>query len=166
MKYPFLNLADVNEPYSAALKEAAARVIDSGRYVGGEENAAFEAELAKYTGTEYCVGVSNGLDALRLIFRAYIERGRLQPGDEVIVPRPQKIQHSTLNIQHSTFKKDESEHLENNSSDSHQHSDRYRYYARSNELHGIKTKTTAHLNMRRVVIFVLPRIPVMKGQSH
>lgn len=86
MKYPFLNLADVNEPYSAALKEAAARVIDSGRYVGGEENAAFEAELAKYTGTEYCVGVSNGLDALRLIFRAYIELGRLHPGDEVIVP--------------------------------------------------------------------------------
>ena len=68
--------------------------------------------------------------------------------------------------QHSTFKKNESEHLENNSSDSHQHTDRYRYYARSNELHGIKTKTTAHLNMRRVVIFVLPRIPVMKGQSH
>ena len=47
---------------------------------------------------------------------------------------------STLNIQHSTFKKDESEHLENNSSDSHQHTDRYRYYARSNELHGIKNK--------------------------
>ena len=62
-----------------------------------------------------------------------------------------------LNIQ-----KNESEHLENNSSDSHQHTDRYRYYARSNELHGIKTKTTAHLNMRRVVVFVLPRIPVIK----
>ena len=73
---------------------------------------------------------------------------------------------STFNTQHSTFKKDESEHLENNSSDSHQHTDRYRYYARSNELHGIKTKTTAHLNMRRAAIFVLPRIPVMKGQSH
>lgn len=86
MKYPFLNLADVNENYSDALKEAAARVIDSGRYVGGEENEDFEEELAKHTGTEYCVGVSNGLDALRLIFRAYIELGRLHTGDEVIVP--------------------------------------------------------------------------------
>lgn len=86
MKYPFLNLADVNEHYSDALKEAAARVIDSGRYVGGEENEDFEEELAKHTGTEYCVGVSNGLDALRLIFRAYIELGRLHTGDEVIVP--------------------------------------------------------------------------------
>ena len=45
-----------------------------------------------------------------------------------------------FNIQHSTFniQKNESEHLENDSADSHQHSDRYRYYARSNELHGIK----------------------------
>ena len=60
----------------------------------------------------------------------------------VLAPSPAypPTKNSTFNTQHSTFKKNESEHLENNSSDSHQHTDRYRYYARSNELHGIKTK--------------------------
>ena len=80
----------------------------------------------------------------------------------ILQTRPAYPPHKKFNIQHSTFKKNESEHLENNSSDSHQHSDRYRYYARSNELHGIKTKSTAHLYMRRAVVFVLPRIPVIK----
>ena len=58
----------------------------------------------------------------------------------VLAPSPAypPTKNSTLNIQHSTFKKNESEHLENDSADSHQHTDRYRYYARSNELHGIK----------------------------
>ena len=55
-----------------------------------------------------------------------------QPLAQPICP----TKNSTFNTQHSTFKKNEN--LENNSSDSHQHSDRYRYYARSNELHGIK----------------------------
>lgn len=86
MRYPFLDLGTVNAPFGAALKEAAARVIDSGRFVGGEEVSAFESELAAATGTRYAVGVSNGLDALRLIFKAYIELGRLHAGDEVIVP--------------------------------------------------------------------------------
>ena len=56
----------------------------------------------------------------------------------VLAPSPAYPPHKKFNTQHSTFKKDESEHLENNSADSHQHSDRYRYNARSNELHGIK----------------------------
>jgi len=86
IRYPFLDLGHVNAPYFAALKEAASRVIDSGRYVGGSENEAFENELAAYTGTEYAVGTSNGLDSLRLIFRGYIELGRISLGDEVIVP--------------------------------------------------------------------------------
>lgn len=85
-KFPFLNLGAINEVFKADLKAAAERVIDSGRYIGGEECTAFERELAVLTGTPYCVGVSNGLDALRLIFKAYIELGRLEPGDEVIVP--------------------------------------------------------------------------------
>ncbi|MDE6854457.1 MAG: DegT/DnrJ/EryC1/StrS family aminotransferase, partial [Muribaculaceae bacterium] len=84
--YPFLDLGTVNSPYSAALKEAARRVIDSGRYVGGAENEAFEAGLCELCHTPHAVGVSNGLDALRLIFRALIELGRLAPGDGVIVP--------------------------------------------------------------------------------
>ncbi len=86
LRYPFLNLGTVNYKFAPLLKDAAARVIDSGRYVGGSENESFEEELAVFTGTEYAVGVSNGLDALRLIFKAYIEIGRLAPGDEIIVP--------------------------------------------------------------------------------
>ena len=85
-KYPFLDLYKSNAPYAEALKEAAARVIDSGRYIGGEEVHSFESELAHYVGARYCIGVSNGLDAIRLIFRACIESGRLHPGDEVIYP--------------------------------------------------------------------------------
>ncbi len=85
-RYPFLDLADVNAPYVDELKEAAARVVASGRYVGGIECEAFERELASMTGTEYAIGVSNGLDALRLILRAYVEMGEMRLGDEVIVP--------------------------------------------------------------------------------
>lgn len=85
-KYPFLDLGLMTAPYRAQLHEAAARVIDSGRYVGGVENELFEKELAAITGTPYAVGVSNGLDAIRLIFRALIILGRLKEGDEVIVP--------------------------------------------------------------------------------
>lgn len=86
VRYPFLDLSKVTEPYKDELKAAAARVIDSGRYIGGAENETFERELALHTGTGYAVGVSNGLDALRLIFKACIELGRLAPGDAVIVP--------------------------------------------------------------------------------
>lgn len=86
MKYPFLNLQTLNAEYMPQLEEAALRVIRSGRYVGGSEVETFEKELATLTYTDFAVGVSNGLDALRLIFRAYIELGRLRPGDAVIVP--------------------------------------------------------------------------------
>ncbi|MDE6271489.1 MAG: DegT/DnrJ/EryC1/StrS family aminotransferase [Muribaculaceae bacterium] len=82
----FLNLAHSNAPYSEKLKEAAARIIDSGRFLNGPETEALEAEIAAVTGAEYCIAVSNGLDAIRLIFRAYMEQGRLTPGDEVIFP--------------------------------------------------------------------------------
>lgn len=84
LKYPFLDLRGDNEPYLDDLEEAARRVIRSGRYIGGEEVTSFEAELAAYVGAKHCVGVSNGLDAIRLIFRAYIELGKLREGDEVI----------------------------------------------------------------------------------
>ncbi len=84
--YPFLDLAVCNAPYISELRDAALSVIDSGRYIGGGEVAALERDLSAITGAPFAVGVSNGLDALRLIFRAYIELGRLRPGDEVIVP--------------------------------------------------------------------------------
>lgn len=86
MECPFLDLAEVNAPYIGEIKRATARVIDSGRYVGGPEVEAFESELAAIADVPHVVGVSNGLDALRLILRAYMELGRLKAGDEVIVP--------------------------------------------------------------------------------
>lgn len=83
---PFLSLKDIDAPIAAELKEAAHRVIDSGIYLHGENTHAFEAALASKCGVPFCVGVSNGLDALRLIFRALIETGRLAHGDGVLVP--------------------------------------------------------------------------------
>lgn len=85
-RYSFLNLAVDNAPYAQVLKEAVARVIDSGHYIGGPEVEAVETDIARITETRHAIGVSNGLDALRLILRAWIEMGRLAPGDEVIVP--------------------------------------------------------------------------------
>lgn len=86
MQVPFLSLHDVTAMYGEEIREAARRVMDSGWYLQGEENKCFEAEYAKYIGTDYCVGVANGLDALVLILRAYMELGILHEGDEVIVP--------------------------------------------------------------------------------
>lgn len=83
--YTFLDLETVNRPYMGAIKASVGRVVESGRYIGGPENEAFERELARASGTDFAVGVSNGLDALRLIFRAFIVTGRLHPGDEVLV---------------------------------------------------------------------------------
>lgn len=85
-RYPFLNLYDVNAPYFRELELAQLRVLRSGRYIGGDELENFENLLAAQTKVPYAVGVTNGLDALRLIFRAYIQLGNLKPGDEVIVP--------------------------------------------------------------------------------
>lgn len=85
-RYPFLDLATVNLPFMEEIRERVGRVITSGRYVGGEEVAVFEDSLARFSGSEYAVGVSNGLDALRLILRGYVAMGVMKPGDEVIVP--------------------------------------------------------------------------------
>lgn len=86
MQIPFLSLKDVTDKYSDEIHEAALRVIDSGWYLQGAENKKFEEDYANYIGTKHCVGVANGLDALILIFRAYIELGVMKRGDEVIVP--------------------------------------------------------------------------------
>lgn len=84
-KYTFLDLGIINAPYMADIEAAVGRVIASGRYVGGEECERFEELLKDYTGAAYAVGVSNGLDALRLILRAWVDRGDMSEGDEVIV---------------------------------------------------------------------------------
>ena len=82
----FLDLKGVTDKYSDELHEAVCRVVDSGWYLQGNENNRFEENYAKYIGSDYCVGVGNGLDALIWIYRAYIEMGVMKPGDEVIVP--------------------------------------------------------------------------------
>ena len=83
---PFLSLKDGNARYADELKAAAARVIDSGWYVLGNELVAFEHEFATYCGVRHALGVGNGLDALSLILRGYKELGVIEEGDEVIVP--------------------------------------------------------------------------------
>ena len=86
MQVPFLNLKDVTAMHAEEIHAAAKRVIDSGWYLQGKENEAFERHYAEYIGTKYCIGCANGLDALIWIWRAYIELGVMQPGDEVILP--------------------------------------------------------------------------------
>ena len=86
MNIPFLSLKDVTALHGAEINTAVTRVVNSGWYLQGEENKRFEEHYAKYIGTQYCIGCANGLDALIWIFRAYIEMGVMQPGDEVIVP--------------------------------------------------------------------------------
>ncbi len=82
----FLDLQKINAQYEQELKQAAAEVIDSGWYLLGEKLQCFETNLASYIGAKHVIGVANGLDALRLILKAYIEMGVMQEGDEVIVP--------------------------------------------------------------------------------
>lgn len=82
----YLDLQRLNAQHTAEINTAVQRVIESGWYLLGEEVSAFEDEYARYIDTTHCIACANGLDALTLIFRAYIEQGILQPGDEVIVP--------------------------------------------------------------------------------
>ncbi len=82
----FLDLKGITDLYADEIKQAVDSVIDSGWYLQGNANKQFEADYANYIGTNHCVGVANGLDALIWIYRAYIEMGVMQPGDEVLVP--------------------------------------------------------------------------------
>lgn len=82
----FLDLQKITHKYADEIHEAVNRVVDSGWYLQGKENDKFEKDYADYIGTKYAVGCANGLDALIWIFRAYMEMGVMQPGDEVIVP--------------------------------------------------------------------------------
>ena len=82
---PFLDLKAINQQHRQALIDAVTRVIDSGWYVLGQEVKTFEQEFASYCGTQHCVGMANGLDALVLTLRAWKELGKLKEGDEVIV---------------------------------------------------------------------------------
>ena len=82
----FLDLQKINAQYTNELKQAATDLIDSGWFLLGERVKRFEQEYSEYIGVRHTVACANGLDALRLILRAYIEMGVMQEGDEVIVP--------------------------------------------------------------------------------
>ena len=83
---PFLSLKDVTALHGAEINEAVCRVVNGGWYLQGKENEQFEKHYSEFIGSKYTIGCANGLDALIWIFRAYIEMGVMQPGDEVIVP--------------------------------------------------------------------------------
>ncbi|MBW8362816.1 MAG: DegT/DnrJ/EryC1/StrS family aminotransferase [Kaistella sp.] len=82
----FLDLQEINISHQAEIEERLLRTFRSGWYLLGNEVRTFEKNLATYTGAKYAIGVANGLDALRLILRAYLELGIMQKGDEIIVP--------------------------------------------------------------------------------
>lgn len=82
----FLDLKAINDNYEPELSQSIQRVLDSGWYLLGNEVKSFEKEYGEYIGTKHCIGVANGLDALRLILKAYIELGVMHEGDEIIVP--------------------------------------------------------------------------------
>ena len=82
----FLDLQQVTAMHSGEISSAVKRVVDSGRYLNGEENERFERNYSDYIGAKHTIGVANGLDALYLILKGYIVMGIMKPGDEVIVP--------------------------------------------------------------------------------
>ena len=86
MNVPFYSLDYVNRALGDALRESFSDVLDSKWFIRGSRCAAFEEAFAAYCGKKACVGVGNGLDALTLMLKASIQLGRLQQGDEVIVP--------------------------------------------------------------------------------
>ncbi|TRX24617.1 DegT/DnrJ/EryC1/StrS family aminotransferase [Flavobacterium franklandianum] len=82
----FLDLKKTNAPYETAFQDKLKLVLENGWYILGNEVAVFETNFASYCGTKHCIGVGNGFDALVLIFKGYIQLGKMQKGDEVIVP--------------------------------------------------------------------------------
>lgn len=82
----FLNLQKINHCYQKELQQALTEVVNSGWYLQGEAVKSFEQAFSQFIGTDHCVSCACGLDALYLIYRAYIELGVMQQGDEVLVP--------------------------------------------------------------------------------
>ena len=83
---PFLSLKDINQPRSEEILDVVKQVVESGWYLHGKFTKQFEHNYSNYTGVKHTIGVANGLDALRVILRAYMELGFITEGDEVIVP--------------------------------------------------------------------------------
>tara|TARA_R110002049_G_scaffold2814_3_gene22783 strand:+ start:888 stop:1991 length:1104 start_codon:yes stop_codon:yes gene_type:complete len=81
----FLDLKSINQRYENDLENTFRNFLNKGQYILGQQVLEFEKSFASYCGTNYCVGVSNGLDGLTLIFKAYLVLGKLKKGDHVIV---------------------------------------------------------------------------------
>lgn len=86
MEVPFLSLKELNASYNPEIEQRIQKILNDGWYLMGNELSQFEVDWATYCGTKHAIGVANGLDALVLIFEAYKELGKLNLGDEVIVP--------------------------------------------------------------------------------
>lgn len=82
----FLDLQKINLTHQDEIEKKLSHVFRSGWYLMGQELSAFESSFSRYIGTKHTIGVANGLDALRLILRGYIEMGIMQKGDEILVP--------------------------------------------------------------------------------
>ena len=82
----FLDIQKVTASFEPELSSAIDRVVKSGWFLLGEETSSFESEYAAFIGSRHCIGTANGLDALRIILKAYIEIGVMKEGDEIIVP--------------------------------------------------------------------------------
>ena len=78
----FLDLEKVNNRFRDEIDARIKTILDKGWYLQGEENEKFSKDFAAFCGTKYALGVANGLDALRLIVKAY----GFGAGDEIIVP--------------------------------------------------------------------------------
>jgi dTDP-4-amino-4,6-dideoxygalactose transaminase len=82
----FLDLQKINLKHQEEIEKKLSQVFRSGWYLMGQELSAFESRFSQYIGVKHTIGVANGLDALRLILRGYIELGIMNPGDEILVP--------------------------------------------------------------------------------
>lgn len=102
-KINFLDLKEINAQYREDIIKSIEAIFDSGRYILGDNKTSFEKNFAEYCGADFCIGVGNGLDALSLVLRSWIEIGLLSEGDEVIVPSNTFIA-SSLAISHNKLK--------------------------------------------------------------
>ncbi|WPO90728.1 DegT/DnrJ/EryC1/StrS family aminotransferase [Chryseobacterium sp. HR92] len=82
----FLDLQKINLKHQEEIEAKLSQVFRSGWFLMGQELSSFESNLSQYIGAKHAIGVANGLDALRLILRGYIEMGIMNRGDEILVP--------------------------------------------------------------------------------
>ena len=83
---PFFNITTENQVFNKSFVKELNIFLKQGQFILGDDVNLFEKEYAAFCGTNYCIGTSNGLDALRLIFEGYKSLGIIKEGDEVLVP--------------------------------------------------------------------------------